>query len=294
MECLRKMEAKSNGSENRMPSIVEAGALAVATTVKDHSLTSKNNIESFHYDKKPRGVPKMPSPVNTNIQHNLNRTLVLMILFATSGFVIWNGEKWRPLYKKSAEEEEEKMLSYLFKNYYSTGLDIYTKEITASSMFAQYTQEISRFLENSSTEWSLKILSVDEFKSLLDTISKMRKSLKPHLRPYHFFEILFLMEQVYQSYVHEGICTGDLWKIIYEHMQEFSIDYPQFSNSKYYVEFKEKYNIFVKVVMIQNNVTVNVKQNDMNLSVLTLWEENIGVNQNILTDNIIKIETKSS
>jgi len=128
MECLRKAEEKSKESENRMPSIVEAGALAVATTVKPHSLTSNNDItpiasfpkeclieESFYrlpVSQKP------PRRVNTVIQHNLerNRLLVLMILFATSGFVMWNGEEWRALWEKKKkekeeDEKEEKMLS---------------------------------------------------------------------------------------------------------------------------------------------------------------------------------------
>merc|ERR1719376_1333913 len=120
MECLRKAEEKSKESENRMPSIVEAGALAVATTVKPHSLTSNNDItpiasfpkeclieESFYrlpVSQKP------PRRVNTVIQHNLerNRLLVMVILFAASGFVMWNGEEWRALWEKKEKEEDEK------------------------------------------------------------------------------------------------------------------------------------------------------------------------------------------
>jgi len=51
MECLRKAGEKSKESKNRMPSIFEAVALAVATTVKPHSLThntdgNKTNISN--------------------------------------------------------------------------------------------------------------------------------------------------------------------------------------------------------------------------------------------------------
>jgi len=122
MEFTRKVEVKSEESENRMPSIVEAGALAVATTIKPHSLTSNNEItspnnESFHYkvadgllvEPMPlsSGIPKRPSPGNTNIRDIWTKSLVLLVLIATSGFVMWNGKKWIFSYKKIKEEEEE-------------------------------------------------------------------------------------------------------------------------------------------------------------------------------------------
>jgi len=123
MEFTRKVEVKSEESENRMPSIVEAGALAVATTIKPHSLTSNNEItspnnESFHYkvadgllvEPMPlsSGIPKRPSPGNTNIRDIWTKSLVLLVLIATSGFVMWNGKKWIFSYKKLEKEEEEK------------------------------------------------------------------------------------------------------------------------------------------------------------------------------------------
>jgi len=277
------MEAKSNGSENRMPSIVEAGALAVATTVKDHSLTSKNNIESFHYDKKPRGVPKMPSPVNTNIQHNLNRTLVLMILFATSGFVIWNGEKRRALYKISAEE---KRLSYLLHNDYSRGLALYIKEVGA-----KFYNESREKHEKFQLDYSL-----ENFTSILDTLSKWRKSVKSYVRPFLFFDSLRLIELAWRDYVFQEVVpyVGDdnslmiesyfklddlkcdqsneqsvfgsaVAKNIHKYMQEFFDQCPK-SSSNNYVQLKEKYfDIF------------GFAEKDYPRSVLTFWEKKIGV-----------------
>jgi len=110
MEVLRKVETKF---KNRKPGLVKAGALAAATTVKDHSLTSNYDIKLSNYDEEPRRYfplpvpPKRPSrPVNTNIQHNLNISLVLMILFATSGLLLWNGEKLTASCKKSGKVED--------------------------------------------------------------------------------------------------------------------------------------------------------------------------------------------
>jgi len=283
MECLRKMEAKSNGSENRMPSIVEAGALAVATTVKDHSLTSKNNIESFHYDKKPRGVPKMPSPVNTNIQHNLNRTLVLMILFATSGFVIWNGENRRALYKKSAEEEEEeeKMLSSLFHDDNPTWCELYIKERDKN----EYRKDVLK-------KWGeLRIkdrdeLSLDEFLKLLDDLldafTKEWKSAKPYYRPFHFFNSLCSINQLWKIYVEKDEIPGETStdesksvlddvaknihgaKRIYGYMQKFSKKYPEFSNN--YAQFKANY---LDILQLDEKWYPR--------SILTLWEKKMRV-----------------
>jgi len=281
MECLHKMEAKSNGSENRMPSIVEAGALAVATTVKDHSLTSKNNIESFHYDKKPRGVPKMPSPVNTNIQHNLNRTLVLMILFATSGFVIWNGENRRALYKKSAEEEEEKMLSSLFHDDNPTWCELYIKERDKN----EYRKDVLK-------KWGeLRIkdrdeLSLDEFLKLLDDLldafTKEWESAKTYYRPFHFFNSLCSINQLWKIYVEKDEIPGETStdesksvlddvaknihgaKRIYGYMQKFSKKYPEFSNN--YAQFKANY---LDILQLDEKWYPR--------SILTLWEKKMRV-----------------
>jgi len=93
MECLRKGEEKS---ENRRSIIVEAGALAVAANVEHLSLTSKNNIASIEQvrcEEFPSSkITNMTSPVY--IQDKWNRSFVLMILLATSGFLVWNGVKW--------------------------------------------------------------------------------------------------------------------------------------------------------------------------------------------------------
>jgi len=120
MEFMRKAEAKSKESKDRMPNIVEAGALAAATTVKPHSLTSNNDITpvASFYNKdlieEPFfniPVPKMPPRRVNTIQHNLNISLGLMILLATSGFVMWNGEELRASWEKKKEKEKEKRLS---------------------------------------------------------------------------------------------------------------------------------------------------------------------------------------
>merc|ERR1719376_1957515 len=49
----------------------------------------------------------MQSPVHTNIQHKLIKSLVWMIFIATGGFVTWNAGKWLASYKKIEEEVEE-------------------------------------------------------------------------------------------------------------------------------------------------------------------------------------------
>jgi len=116
MEFTRIVDAQSKESNNGMPSIVEAGALAVATTVEHHSLTSKCDItspnnESFHYEEGEKSliepmplfpqIPKRPSSGNTNIQDIWIKSVVMMVLVATSGFLMWNGKKWIPLNKRN-------------------------------------------------------------------------------------------------------------------------------------------------------------------------------------------------
>jgi len=304
MECLRKVEAKSKNRMSRMSVIVEAGALAIVPNVKHHSLTSKDDI-TFIEEEPPCPVPKMRSPVNTNIQHTLIRSLVLMALFANIGLVMWDGEKCRASYKKSGEEEEEKIeekvLSYLFKNYYSIGVILYREEDkTAKKIHEQYWQKLgeygfqviddNRFLQKGN-------LSVDFFKSLLDIFSKWRNSLKPHVRPYSFFDSLKSIETFWKIYVIEKKYSGvtsidelnfelddsncDVAKIIHNYMLEFSKEYPKFSNSKDYVEFERKYNIFrndhINVKRITKDMyQYDAKQNDLKLNILTLWEKKIG------------------
>jgi len=320
MECLRKAEEKSKESENRMPSIVEAGALAVATTVKPHSLTSNNDItpiasfpkeclieESFYrlpVSQKP------PRRVNTVIQHNLerNRLLVLMILFATSGFVMWNGEEWRALWvkkKKEKEEDEkdEKTLLDLLKSDYKKGYEFYQKKLAPSQ--EKFAKEYDQKLKGIGFYEKDKLLpsfSVDNFKSILDTLSEWRTSLKPYLRPFFFFDDLTLIEMLWKLYVikknkkfldrgstdqfnfelDDSNC--DMAKHILSFMQEFSREYPKFSNSNDYVEFKEEYNVFLRET---NNWSISwdadgigqnyvIPPSDVKLNVLTLWEKEMG------------------
>jgi len=96
------MEAKSKESKNRMPSIVEAGALAAATTVKPHGRTSNNGItpiasflkEDFNGEKPycSLHVPEITPRVNTNIQHKLIIPSVLIpsVLIPILAFIWFN------------------------------------------------------------------------------------------------------------------------------------------------------------------------------------------------------------
>jgi len=114
MEFLRKVEAES---EDRMSVIVEAGALAIVSNVEPVPISKydiPSNNESSHCEA-GEGLsiiplppsPKMPSRGNTNNQLKLIKSLVLMTLFATSGFVMWKGVKWRPLHEEKMSEREK-------------------------------------------------------------------------------------------------------------------------------------------------------------------------------------------
>jgi len=298
-----------------MSVIAEAGALAIVPKVKDHSLTSKDDItspsnESFHYEKGEGSligpmplsseIPKMPSPGNTNIQHKLNRTLVLMILFATSGFAIWNGEKWRALYKKSAEEEEKEKeedvegwrLLYTFhrRNDYLLNAHWAKSDSTAKQQFYQDMFKMSLELA-----YKKKDFAVDDFKSLLDSLSKWRKSFEGrHLQQLIFFIFLLFVELLWKIYVKRKKFPGeasideskfeldvsncDVAKIILDYMQEFSSDFPDFADSTKYVEYKKEYDQCSDWKPMPGDVIpTDLIPNRKNLNVLTLWEKKIGV-----------------
>jgi len=97
MGVLREVEAKS---ENRVLGIVEAGALAVANTVKHHNLTTDHRLSHNEnlIEQKPHTMvlpiessiePKMRPLVNTNIRPIWFVSFLPIILFATYVFKLW-------------------------------------------------------------------------------------------------------------------------------------------------------------------------------------------------------------
>jgi len=306
MECLRKAGEESKESNDRMPTIVEAGALAVATTVKPHGLTSNNDIttpiasfpkEDFigeePYSSLP--VPNMSSPGNTNIQHKLNRSLLLMILFATSGFVMWNGKKLRALHKKRKEKEDivfkwngkEHRLSPIHHDEHDIVFKWNGNERSLSSILVEdkanlrslkkfrlcfwyslYSGELKKKGDGEFSKYRDPLMtnfSLDHLSTVLDSYSKLCKSVKPYFRPYAFFHSLTTIESLWFRYVggcckHRGM-QKKLKKLedqfgkpqsltdeekgvfrgrILEYMKEFSNVYSEFSTDK----FKEEYFIW--------------------------------------------------
>jgi len=311
MEFLRKAGEKS---EDRMSVIVEAGALALVSNVSPLSPTSNNDnasTEPSHkkgFIEEPRcslPVPKMSSHVNTNIQHKLIKSLVLMILFATGGFVMWNGEEWKASYKKRAEEEEKKKEEERVSSRRSQYNEVLRVHFNGegSPFYQEYYKKFDKLGEENYD------FSVNEIKLLLDSLREWRDSIESECRPDFFFDSLIDVELVWKLYVKnkfpgvasidesnyeldDSIC--DVAKIILDYMQEFSKEYPKFSNSKDYVEFKKKYNYSkrdldvmrlhkIPCVVEQNSEEqsgkkpIFVKQNDFKLDVLTFWEKKIGV-----------------
>jgi len=249
MECLRKIEAKSKKSKNRMPSIVESGALAAATTVKPHSLTSNNSItpiasfpeeglikEFYHLP-----VPKMPPRRgNINIQDNLNRSLILMILFATCGFVMWNGEEWRASWekkKKKEKEDEERRLSDCFRKNPPQWDALYDQYIEKNKDYKAFENLVDK-LTNDNCNWSSFIWQLNK---LIDTFTTMLNSVNSYYRPFFFFDSLSIIEEVLRDHkdIHSDLTgklddsNSEVKGIIHKYMPEFS--------AKDYAEFKETY-----------------------------------------------------
>jgi len=208
MEFTRIVDAQSKESNNGMPSIVEAGALAVATTVEHHSLTSKCDItspnnESFHYEEGEKSliepmplfpqIPKRPSSGNTNIQDIWIKSLVLMVLFATSGLVVWNGVKWisRRNRGMSCEECREEL-----KNRYS-GFNVFLCDIK----------------EGRGSFSSRSVL--DKFYSLLDTLRNLMNSMKSPPLP----ELSVFFKELLRG-------IEDIWKELGISLEDIRCDFP--------------------------------------------------------------------
>merc|ERR1711967_162948 len=97
MDVLRKKEAKS---KNRMPGLVKAGALAMATTVKPHNPTSDRSPSSNDkgveklIEKHQTMAPPVESPIRPRMNTNIRPLLIvpstfLSILFAIFVFKMW-------------------------------------------------------------------------------------------------------------------------------------------------------------------------------------------------------------
>jgi len=93
MEVLR--EPQRPKSKHRMPGIVEAGALAIAATIKHHNPTSDlwPSYNDEYIDEKLIERPKMRPYVNTNIRPIWILSLLPIIIFATYVFKMWKSEK---------------------------------------------------------------------------------------------------------------------------------------------------------------------------------------------------------
>jgi len=262
MEFTRKVEVKSEESENRMPSIVEAGALAVATTIKPHSLTSNNEItspnnESFHYkvadgllvEPMPlsSGIPKRPSPGNTNIRDIWTKSLVLLVLIATSGFVMWNGKKWIFSYKKLEKEEEEKdevsSTSSIEKEEEENVGVSSTSSIEEEKEEEEEKDEVSSDLsENEADKFDKKqiLKKLSLLLNSFDELLKTHKVVQGYNQPDN--QLMFFLAKIERIWKQLGISFEDIKgdfqndefkrkvaKATLEYMEEFSKLYPDFA-----------------------------------------------------------------
>jgi len=226
MECLRKAGEKS---ENGMSVIVEVGALAIVTNVSPLSPTSKYDIPSLN-NEEPEcflAVPKMQSPVRTNIQHKLNRSLVLMILLATSGFVVWNGVKWTAKIRKE----------YLYDSFI-LGLK---KQKWYREFNGTYIKKMEKYHSHESSglarlhawiEWML-----DSFKNKRKNAEKVKSSFPPYFFVWSLGiidEVVTLVKVEEKALTDEKALTHDndyveaIIEAINEYMQEFLDEFPNF------------------------------------------------------------------
>jgi len=103
------MRKAGEKSKNRM-SVTEVGALAVAANVKHLSLTSNYDNASIEQPRhegnfSSSNMTKMSSPAN--IQNKWNTAIVLMILIAYSGLVVWNPVKRTAQVQSPKQSEQE-------------------------------------------------------------------------------------------------------------------------------------------------------------------------------------------
>jgi len=181
MECLRKGEEKS---ENRRSIIVEAGALAVAANVEHLSLTSKNNIASIEQvrcEEFPSSkITNMTSPVY--IQDKWNRSFVLMILLATSGFLVWNGVKWTAKTRKDDKDgqatDSPNPVEKRLHDEFMTGLE--ELELKVGDDFKEYRETFSKWYEQFKEDLSgdLSTSNMKKMATLQKCINDMLNSFK--------------------------------------------------------------------------------------------------------------------
>jgi len=109
MEVLREKEAKS---KNRMPGLVKAGALAMATTVKPHNPTSDRSPSSNDkgveklIEKHQTMAPSVEPPIRPRMNTNISPLLIVPSTFLSILFAIFVFKMWKSGHNENQESGE--------------------------------------------------------------------------------------------------------------------------------------------------------------------------------------------
>jgi len=183
-------------------------------------------------------------------------------------------------------------LAYTFHQRYNYLLNAHWAKSDSTAKLQFYQDMFKMSLELADKK---KDFAVDDFKSLLDSLSKWRKSFESrHLQQLIFFDFLLFVELLWKIYVKTKKFPGeasideskfkldvsncDVAKIILDYMQEFSSDFPDFADPLAYEEFKKEYGKCSDWKPMSGDVIpTDVIPNRKNLNVLTFWEKRVGV-----------------
>jgi len=224
MECLRTMEAKSKESKNRLPSIVEAGVLAVATIVDNPTTTTTDNPTTTTTDNATTTTTTTTENSTTGSLDKIQNMLMLTQLEGHANDQ--HNREDKNLWEDICDKDIYKELLTRISKVYKTECKYSLPELVMEKL------ELKSDVD----------LNINDFDNLLETFSRiMELRLPDSTKQYLFYYSLQCIEPVWNKTVPANLEVG-IKKYLKNNRQDInSIEEAHASSTSYPKNILAKY-----------------------------------------------------